>query len=84
MYTLKKLQRPANINRLLGISEMNPSNSEPAPVSNFTEEEIQEICIRYESLKQCILTIKEFVESGKTEAEWQTFISDEIVPLLDG
>jgi catalase (peroxidase I) len=83
-HTLGELLCPENINRLRDIPKLNLVNSEPVPVSNYTVEQIQDICARYESLKQCVLTIKEFVESGKTEAEWQTFISDEIVPLLDG
>ena len=72
-----------NKNRL-DVSELNTTNITINGVPYRTEKEIKEILARYESLRQCVLTIKQYVESGgKTEAEWQHFISDEIVPLLD-
>ena len=80
-HTLGELLCPENKNRLRDIPKLNLVNSEPIPVSNFTEEQIQEICARYESLKQCVLTIIEFVESGKTEAEFSKMQEKNKPPL---
>ena len=82
-HELEDFGHSGNQNRL-DVSRMNTCNTSCYGVINRTNDEIDEIMKQYKSLRQCVLTIREFVESGgKTEAEWQKIISDEIVPLLD-
>ena len=81
VHELKDFGHSGNQNRL-DVSRMDTSNTSCNGVINRTDDEIDEIMDQYNSLKNCVSTIKIFVESGKTEDEWQMLISDEIVPLL--